>query len=493
MNSLGIMPMATCFVSDDVVRELWVNFCDSVSLARFSSCSKICRDTAGLVARLALDERPGRKLGTGQNSIAAIAHAELVDYVGAPSRQGLAVSAHALVRYGKGCCVYSCGRGRNGQRGVCSVADGIHTLDRISSDGFMREPVVTVAAGSNFSLFLVGAGSVYGCGDGTSGVLGSACRPCSSCTHPRVIPELQRTRVRSISCGADHVLLVCNSDLALVAMGRNDDGQLGTGDRSKRDKPSPVLVVGDHVPLRDVVSIAAGVNHSLCATSDGALYSWGAAKRGQLGHPDGHAKVNADLVRTGSVALQSIRRVAAGNALSLALDAEGAVHSCGDARSGALGYGVSTAKRTSTAKLFRRIRALDHLRVRAISAGYAHAACVTEDGSLYTWGGMYAGHASALGLGEFFPGCDTPTFVALDNAAIDVAAGGTPEPHTSTTLVMLADGSVISAGGSRYIPGHDGLFAEILYASAAQAEEQLAVAETSSGIPPSTYCLAGVF
>lgn len=496
-------------LDDDLIRELSLLFCDASSLARFSRASRKALDSAGVVAsrRFKLDTGEDEALLTNavarrlsksalhmqlaHTAIAAIGHSEL--RAEQHQHQGtLEVMGHAIISSKKGWSVYTCGNGRSGQRGVRSVSDSSE-LQRIPSDLLDEEPAVCVAAGGKFSVLVVGAGVAYGCGDGSTGALGSACAPCSSCTSPRRIPELARRRVRLAVCGAQHTLFVCNEQHTLLAAGQNDNGELGTGDRISRKVPAPVVANG--MPLCGVVAVAAGVNHTLCVTTDGAMYTWGAAKKGQLGHADRHARLTASRVVQGSVAETRIVRVAAGDALSLALDSDGRLHSCGDPRSGSLGYGPST-RAHPFAKLFRQLDQgqIATARVTSVAAGYGHAACVAQDGTLFTWGGCYAGHASALGRGELFAGCIQPEAVQIDGFAIHVAAGGTAEPNTSTTLVLLRDGTVLSAGGSRFVPGHYGRFAQLLSVERAQQDELASKeARRSSAASAKAYYFAGIF
>ena len=43
--------------------------------------------------------------------------------------------------------------------------------------------------------------------------------------------------------------------------------------------------------ISDVISIAAGLRHTVLATREGRVYSWGHGNRGQLGHVDIEGKM----------------------------------------------------------------------------------------------------------------------------------------------------------------------------------------------------------
>lgn len=86
----------------------------------------------------------------------------------------------------------------------------------------------------------------------------------------------------------------------VYAFGRNDHGQLGTGDEIDRAAPSPIL-------LPPVIQVSAGSSYSLCLTGSGAVYAFGANSFGQLGLGDMEDRI----VPTTIPALRDIIQVAA--------------------------------------------------------------------------------------------------------------------------------------------------------------------------------------
>lgn len=90
--------------------------------------------------------------------------------------------------------------------------------------------------------------------------------------------------------------------------GRNDTGQLGTGDT--RDRLSPAAVVADS----GLASLAAGNSHT-CGVSNGAAYCWGSNANGQLG--------------TGTVGGFSTVPVPVAGGHTFYVLAAGASHTCG--------------------------------------------------------------------------------------------------------------------------------------------------------------------
>jgi alpha-tubulin suppressor-like RCC1 family protein len=68
-------------------------------------------------------------------------------------------------------------------------------------------------------------------------------------------------------------------DGTVWAVGGNEHGQLGNGKQSTDLTVEPIQVEG----LQDMISVAAGDDHSLALRKDGTVWAWGSNKYGQLG------------------------------------------------------------------------------------------------------------------------------------------------------------------------------------------------------------------
>ena len=160
---------------------------------------------------------------------------------------------------------------------------------------------------------------------------------------------------------AAHHTLVATAKGHVLAFGLGKTGRLGTGDENHR--PLPTRVLGP-LARRHVLSIAAAVNHSLCSTSDGGLYSWGSDRFGQLGlgtvsggasKPKGSSD-GAVEQRCTPRTVESMRNVfvvavAAGDRHSVALTRRGEVYCWGDNSKGQLGMmlrGESRGKKSGS-------------------------------------------------------------------------------------------------------------------------------------------------
>lgn len=160
---------------------------------------------------------------------------------------------------------------------------------------------------------------------------------------------------------AAHHTLVATAKGHVLAFGLGKTGRLGTGDENHR--PLPTRVLGP-LARRHVLSIAAAVNHSLCSTSDGGLYSWGSDRFGQLGLGtvssgaskakgsfDGAVEQRCIPRRVESMRNAFVVAVAAGDRHSVALTRRGEVYCWGDNSKGQLGMmlrGESRGKKSGS-------------------------------------------------------------------------------------------------------------------------------------------------
>ena len=137
--------------------------------------------------------------------------------------------------------------------------------------------------------------------------------------------------------------------------------------------------------------VATGEDHTALVTEEGDLYTWGSGEYGRLGHGDETSTNVPKLVQSGLKGV--VIQVSAGYAHTACVTRNGALFTWGSGIRGKLGHGND--EKISAPALVQG--ALISKKVLAVSAGYAYTACVTSDGDLYTWGD---GKYGILGHGD---------------------------------------------------------------------------------------------
>ena len=137
--------------------------------------------------------------------------------------------------------------------------------------------ICAVSSGGSHSVALTSEGQAFAWGKGDSGALGTGAG--DSEWSPQLMKLAASMRVRQVSCGSRHTaLLAITSDSkgTLLTCGSGDSGQLGTGLRAS---PLPTLVTTDG----EVKQVSCGVVHTAFTTYTGKVYAMGGNNLGQLG------------------------------------------------------------------------------------------------------------------------------------------------------------------------------------------------------------------
>ncbi len=208
----------------------------------------------------------------------------------------------------------------------------------------------------------------------------------------------------------------------VAGWGQNSSGQLGDG--TTENSPAPILVNG----LTEVLSVAAGSNHSLALLSNGTVMAWGANTAGQLG--DGNNTASSVPVPVSG--LSNVTAIAAGGEFSLALLSNGHVMAWGQGEEGKLGDGSINNSNVPV-----EVTGLSE--VTAISAGGKHALAL-QSGRVKAWGSNKKGQ---LGNGEVNNGEETPVEVKELGGVTAIAAGG------FHSMALLSNGTVEAWGAGK--------------------------------------------
>lgn len=229
------------------------------------------------------------------------------------------------------------------------------------------------------------------------------------------------TDIVSVAAGLWHTLAL-RRDGRVLAWGHNFQGQCNV----------PTNVV-------DAVAVAAGGYHSLAVLRDGTVVGWGGNGSGQARPPAG---------------LRDVVGVAAGHWHSVAITGDGRVVTWGDGSAGQLRVPAGVRD------------------VMAVAAGARHTLALTRDGRVWAWGdnrnaaGMWVGQAVvppglsnvvAVAAGAYHSLAVTRDGRVMgwgDNSRgqIQIPDGLTGAVSVSAgaehSLILLADGSVVALGGN---------------------------------------------
>ncbi|MBK7590113.1 MAG: fibronectin type III domain-containing protein [Betaproteobacteria bacterium] len=230
----------------------------------------------------------------------------------------------------------------------------------------LASDATAVALGGLHTCALANVGATYCWGNNASGQLGNFTQT-SSAVPVRV--TVLGSNVLSIAAGADHSCAVGGSG-TVGCWGSNAFGQLGTGDKVDRGSPPPG-------GIGTGVAVVAGDAHSCSLTSDGGVKCWGDNSHGQLGDDS----TTERLVPVDVVGLATgVTAIAAGGSHTCALLSSGGVKCWGRNADAQLGDN-STIQRLTPVDVV----GLDS-GVTAIAAGLNHSCALTALGEARCWG-----------------------------------------------------------------------------------------------------------
>ncbi|HEX2910976.1 MAG TPA: choice-of-anchor D domain-containing protein [Chloroflexia bacterium] len=225
--------------------------------------------------------------------------------------------------------VWTWGNNGYGQLGQ-GTAGGPNRLRPVQVSGLNNVQVVAIYAGMASVYALTADGSVYGWGDGISGMLGTGDYISHSSpvklTFPAPPGSTSPVKIRTLAAGYTHALAIDTSN-NLWGWGINDSGQLGDG--TTTNAPGPKLIQAN------VQLAAAGYAYSVFSTSDGKVWSSGSNAYGKLGIGD--LSISSKLTPQLLPGLTGVSKLAGGYESVLALLADGSVYGWGNSYFGQVG------------------------------------------------------------------------------------------------------------------------------------------------------------
>ncbi|XP_051779165.1 secretion-regulating guanine nucleotide exchange factor isoform X2 [Erpetoichthys calabaricus] len=168
----------------------------------------------------------------------------------------------------------------------------------------------------------------------------------------------------------------------LLLCGHNHKGQLGMGHKQE------VLYFCCCPSLqgRIVVQVACGWDFTLILTDDGTIWTCGSNAFGQLGLPQhlGESTLPLPIETLNGNAVE----IAAGLRHALAVTEKGLVFQWGVGMKSLANRGLQTLPVPAfmSAREPYEVPGLGHVKVKHVSAGAYHSACITDEGCLFVWG-----------------------------------------------------------------------------------------------------------
>lgn len=185
-----------------------------------------------------------------------------------------------------------------------------------------------------------------------------------------------------------------------------------------------------------IKDVRCSQEHSVALTKDGKVLTWGMGGMGRLGHNQSSDKAECSTpTLVEALAQETCVYIAIGPGNTGAVTASGKAYVWGAGNSGQLGNNSVSPVFAPT-----RLAALQHVEVAQLAFGNRHAACVTREGGVYTWGDNSFGQ---LGLGpqaenKYLTPQEVKTLQRINISDVDCG--------DNVTLCLSVDGDVFAWG-----------------------------------------------
>eukprot|EP01132_Coremiostelium_polycephalum_P002758 gene2758-3432_t len=277
--------------------------------------------------------------------------------------------------------VFSMGFGQVGQLGIENIEDSAVPLP---VESLSTRNVVRITAGNCVSGAITDDGELYCWGSCAYGQLGNGkmnqksyqttpqtiLMPLISTTDQEI--SYQNIKWSKVVFGAQHSLAITTTGL-VFSWGNNNNGQLGLGHTNSKLVPVRISVL-DQVGS-PIVDLAAGGYHSAIITEQGIAYMWGSNQFGQLGQGDDIDCLVPSRVK-GDLEEKKVIKMALGNNHTLLATSEQDLFTFGYGEFYQLGHGSKKNKNYPTLVTKPRVQVSD-----IFAAGDCSAFFVTDSSS----------------------------------------------------------------------------------------------------------------
>ena len=278
---------------------------------------------------------------------------------------------HAFILKNDG-SLWACGNNSTGQLGLNNKTDST-TFKQVTTN--INNDVKQVACGDNFTIILKNDGSVWGSGYNGFRSLGLGDNV-DRTTFTQVTTNVNND-VKQIACGHRHTMIIKN-DGSLWGCGYNNNGELGLNNVSQKDTFTKVTTNVNN----DVKFVTCGMNYTFIIKNDGSLWGCGYNSDGQLGLGTYDSDAHTTFTQVTTNINNDVAEIACGNGHSIIIKNDGSVWGCGRNDYGQVGLNNTTTRITTFTQATTNI----NNDAKQVSCGWYHTMVLKNDGSVWTCG-----------------------------------------------------------------------------------------------------------
>jgi alpha-tubulin suppressor-like RCC1 family protein len=257
---------------------------------------------------------------------------------------------------------------------------------------------------------------------------------------PGPILTLQRKRISQIAAGKEHAMALSEGG-RIFAWGRNDFGQLGTGDEENRALP-----VYTELPYETFISqVACGGNYTMAMEKRGSLWTWGRFQASNYPRLFTDTWCNG-YESKGENGIKGIKlaKISAGDQHMGVLSKEGKIFTWGYNDYGQLGWGLHGVDRVGQQKPNMVKGMIESEEVIDFACGGGHTVAITKSARIFGWGSNTNGQ-----LGHAMKNCfPEPVEIPLGDPVSKVRAGWMCTVYVTESARPIVCGGIKAEGPS---------------------------------------------
>eukprot|EP01091_Cochliopodium_minus_P019750 TRINITY_DN8403_c0_g1_i1.p1 TRINITY_DN8403_c0_g1~~TRINITY_DN8403_c0_g1_i1.p1 ORF type:complete len:381 (+),score=72.68 TRINITY_DN8403_c0_g1_i1:27-1169(+) len=192
------------------------------------------------------------------------------------------------------------------------------------------------------------------------------------------LPKELKKNIKAIIGGYDFSMFISKSG-EIWSQGNSSYGQTGQGVIGVTSIPKKIMGLEHRV-----LNVGSGYYHSFCTTYDGEVYTWGKNNYGQLGSGDGKNRHTPTLIA--NVVLSKNEKIVCGSAgyeFTILLTNLGRVLGSGNNARGQLGEAI---KENSNKFVLIKGEVIENTKIIKLCCGNSHVSAITNEGRVITWG-----------------------------------------------------------------------------------------------------------
>eukprot|EP01084_Bolivina_argentea_P296001 509742_1 len=331
--------------------------------------------------------------------------------------------------------VYGIGANYNGELGVGETEQYLSELTLLKWTEEIE--IKNIFNGYEFTIFVDGNNECYSVGDNGFGACIQNKSKGNNIKTILKINALKDMNISKILCNpwSNHGFIITQNN-SVYGFGRNEEGQLGIGNKNNMFEPTLVNVTDSNELIKDIqcawdysialtndgkvfgtdnydlyggnglesnenasfkwkqitklnniisIYISTGISHTLCCDSEGMVYSFGCNEYGQLGigSDDGNLNSTPIIIPFFSNNNIFVTDVCCGEEYSLVLTNSGTVYAFGGNYNGECGLGNTNETEICTPNL---IQSLKNENIKGLKCGCNHSAVITQSNNIYMFG-----------------------------------------------------------------------------------------------------------